>query len=164
LFFIIENQLDVGDLVEINGFTGTVEEVGLRATKLKNWLGEVKFLPNGSIIDITNYSLVNPTIYIDIPITYEEDIDKVEKVLKKLALNLKKEIKGIIGNIEVLGVENFSETSVDIRVTVECKKGEQFDVKRKLLKEIKQKFDEEKIIIPYQQILISGACDGKPKV
>src|SRR5574342_986255 len=79
-FIIFEDQFSVGDQVRIGPFEGNVQSIGLRTTKLKSWTGEVHILPNGSIMEVTNFSLNNSLAIIDVGIAYEEDIDKAEKV------------------------------------------------------------------------------------
>ena len=66
----------------------TVETIGLRTTKLKTWTGEVHILPNGSITQVTNFSLNNSVAVVDIAIAYGEDIDKAEKVIQELLENI----------------------------------------------------------------------------
>jgi len=143
--FIIEDQMNVGDLVEINGFKGVVQEIGLKTIKLKNWLGEVKFISNGSVTEIVNYSLENPTVYLDIPVSQGEDIEKVITILNEYAPQLKSEIKEIIGEVKILGVEEFSTTTITIRLTTKTKKGTQDAVKRKMIEMIIKKLKTDKI-------------------
>ena len=81
-FIIFEDQFSVGDHVRIGQFEGNVETIGLRTTKIKSWTGELHILPNGSIIEVTNFSINNSIAVVDIAIAYGEDIAKAEKVIE----------------------------------------------------------------------------------
>ena len=88
-FIIFENQFDVGDYVKINsgGTTvaeGTVKSIGLRSTRINTITGELTILPNGSMGEITNFSITNGFSIVEIPVSVEENLDKVEKRLNKL--------------------------------------------------------------------------------
>jgi len=160
LFLIVEDQLDVGDTASINGFKGTIMEIGLKTTKIKNWLGEVKYISNGKIDDVINYSKENPFVYIDVPITYEEKLPKALKVIEQINKKLEKEISDIISPVEILGVNELADSSVNIRILAETKKESQFEVKRKMLEIIKNELDKNKITIPYPHIEIIGDKNG----
>jgi len=161
LFFIIEDQMNVGDLVEINGFKGIVQEIGLKTIKLKNWLGEIKFISNGSVTEIINSSLENPTIYIDIPVSHDENIEEVISLLNDYTPKLKKEMKELVGEIVVLGIEEFSATTITIRLTTKTKKGEQFSAKRKIARLIREKFKKEKIKTTFPFPLLKSGKNDK---
>ena len=93
-FIIFENQFDVGDYVKINsgGTTvaeGTVKSIGLRSTRINTISGELTILPNGSMGEITNFSITNGTSIVAIPVSIEENLDHVEKELNKLFTSLR---------------------------------------------------------------------------
>ncbi|MFL6517276.1 MAG: mechanosensitive ion channel family protein, partial [Bacillus sp. (in: firmicutes)] len=81
-FIIFEDQFSVGDHVRIGQYEGNVETIGLRTTKIKSWTVELHILPNGSIIEVTNFSINNSIAVVDIAIAYGEDIAKAEKVIE----------------------------------------------------------------------------------
>ena len=66
----------------IGQFEGDVEMIGLRTTRIKSWTGEVHIIPNGSIIEVTNYSIYNSLAVVDISVAYEENIKEVEAIIK----------------------------------------------------------------------------------
>nr|WP_323805952.1 mechanosensitive ion channel domain-containing protein [Paenibacillus larvae] len=70
--------------MQIDTFRGTVEQIGIRVTKLKSWTGEVHFIPNGTITKVTNYSIYNSLAVIDVSIAYESDTEKAIGVLNQL--------------------------------------------------------------------------------
>ena len=87
--FIFDNEYAVGDHVKINGFEGDVIELGLRATKIKAYTGEVLILSNSTITEVVNYSLNNANLVLDINVSYDTDIDKLETVLEGLKTKVK---------------------------------------------------------------------------
>jgi small-conductance mechanosensitive channel len=74
-FIIFEDQFGVGDVIQIDQFKGTVEEIGIRVTRVKSWTGEVHIIPNGNIKQVTNFSVYNSLAVLDISIAYEADVD-----------------------------------------------------------------------------------------
>ena len=78
-FIVFEDQFGVGDYVSFAGIEGTVEEIGLRTTKVKSWTGEQQVIPNGNITQVTNYSVHNGLAIVDINIPYENDITAAER-------------------------------------------------------------------------------------
>lgn len=155
LFFVIEDQLCVGDLVQINGFTGIIQEVGLKTTTIKNDLGEVKFIPNGLITEIINYSLANPVVFVDVSVD-KKDQENAENILKKILKDLKKDIKEITRDADFLGINEVDFTSITLRIAIECRKEEEINVKKKVLKKIEETFQQSKI-----KILSSANIIGK---
>lgn len=154
LFIILEDQYAVGDDVAIGDFTGTVQEVGLRVTRIKRWTGEVHFIPNGSITQVTNFSKENSAAVVDVGIAYEEKIEEVTRVLEALLARLRTETDDIVGEARVLGVQGLADSGVVLRVTAECKPMTHLAVARKLREMIKAEFDRENIEIPYPRTVV----------
>ena len=152
LSIILEDQYTIGDTVTIAGFKGEVISLGLRTTKIKSYTGDLKIISNRNITEVINHSL-EPSI-VTVGVSYEDDLDKVEKVLNKLCGRLNNEIKQLVGKIEVLGIESLSESSIDYKITAKVKPTTQYDVERILKKEIKLEFDKNNISIPYNQVVV----------
>lgn len=148
---IFDNFFVVGDIVEYNGFTGKVIEFGLKSTKIKKLTGEVLVIANRNIDKVVNISKEKATLIINIPTAYEEKCEKVEKVLKDMLENAKKTHEDIT-EAEYLGIEEFGESSIKYLIKITCKRETQWNVKRALLKEIKQTYEKNKIKIPYNQL------------
>lgn len=102
-FIIFEDQFSVGDYVRVGTFEGTVEEIGLRTTKIKSWTGEINILPNGSIVEVTNFSLHNSVAFVDVSISYEENIQKAEQVILELLEELPSRYEDMVKTPELLG-------------------------------------------------------------
>ena len=118
-FIIFEDQFSVGDYVRIGQFEGTVEEIGLRTTKVKSSSGERHIIPNGNIPEVTNFSIHNSTAIVDISIAYEEDIVRTEMVLKEFLETLPEKYPEIVNTPELLGVQNLGPSEVVFRITAE---------------------------------------------
>ncbi|SFE97602.1 small conductance mechanosensitive channel [Bacillus sp. OV194] len=152
-FIIFEQQFAVGDFVRINNFEGTVEEIGLRTTKLKQWTGELHILPNSSIMEVTNFSIHNSVAVVDVSIAYEEDIDKAQAIIEDVVREKTPEYPEMVAEPEVLGIQAVGTTEIVIRVTAEVLPMTHFKVARELKKAIKIKLDEEGIELPYQKLV-----------
>lgn len=149
---ILENQFAIGDTISVGDFKGEVIQMGLKSTRIRKYSGEVKIIANRNITDIINYSCSYSLAVVDISVSYETDLEHCETVLTELAKRLSKEFKSLKGPIDVLGIQSLDSSSVIYRMTVKTKALEQFNVERKLRKEIKICLEKEKIKIPYQQI------------
>ncbi|WP_404356888.1 mechanosensitive ion channel family protein [Cytobacillus firmus] len=153
-FIIFEDQFSVGDYIRIDQFEGTVEEIGLRTTKIKNWTGEVHILPNGSIMQVTNFSLNNSVAFVDVSIAYEGDIVKVEQVLQELFERLPEKYEDMVKPPEILGIQNMAAADVILRVVSETLPMRHFYIARQLRKEIKLCLDEHGIEIPFPRLVM----------
>ncbi len=154
IFIVLENQYNIGDTVKINDFKGEVVSVGLRTTKLKAYTGEFCFISNRNINNVINYSMSKSLAIINVDVAYEEDLNKVNKILEKLFTRLDKEIPDLKGHITIDGVDELGNSGVKIRITVLTKPLKNFEVERRLRKEIKCEFDKQGITIPYNQVVI----------
>jgi small-conductance mechanosensitive channel len=141
-FIIFEDQFAVGDVIKTGGFSGTVEEIGLRVTKVKSETGELHIIPNGSIQQVTNYSIHNSIAIIDVTIAYEKDIDKALAIIGETAARVHASSQDIVRPPLVLGVQTVGPAQVVLRVTCECKPNKQDDVIRIMNAEIKKSLDE----------------------
>ena len=151
---IFENQFYVGDTVEINGFKGEVIHLGLKTTQLKSYTGEIKIISNRNIIEVTNYNLANSLAIVDFQVAYEDNNEKVEKVLTNLCKRLTKELNNIKGEVKLLGITNLASSGVEYRITVETVPLEHYEIQRIILKEIKLELEKNGITIPYQQLVV----------
>lgn len=160
-FIVFEDQFAVGDYVKIGQFEGTVEEIGLRTTKIKNWTGEVHILPNSSIIEVTNYSLHNSIAVVDVSIAYEEDIDRAEQMIQEYLKTIENKYEEIVSPPEVLGVQMLGSSDVMIRIIAETLPMNHVKIARVLRKEVKQYLDEHGIEIPYPRMVLLNQVEEK---
>ncbi|WP_053361211.1 mechanosensitive ion channel family protein [Bacillus sp. FJAT-27251] len=155
-FIIFEDQFSVGDFVRIGQFEGTVDEIGLRTTKIKSFTGEVHILPNGSITEVTNFSLHNSVAILDIGIAYESDIDRTERVLQDLLAGLTEKYEEIVKEPELLGVQQFGASELVLRIVAETQPMKHWYIGRILRKEIRQVLDANGINVPYPRLVMTS--------
>lgn len=138
-FILFEDQFAVGDYITAAGVTGTVEEVGLRVTRLKDPLGQLHFIPNGKIDQVTNYSRDNLKAIVDVPIPFEEDLDRVLEVLQQAGRRVAGELAEVITEEpEVLGVTALNPGRLTVRITAGAKPLHHWKVERLLRKRAKE--------------------------
>lgn len=147
-FIIFEDQFSVGDHIRIGTFEGNVETIGLRTTKIKSGTGEVHILPNGSITQVTNFSLNNSLAIIDIPISYGEDIERAEKVIGEALETMPSQYEELTKAPELLGIQTMGPTEIVLRVVAETLPMKQAGVSRAIRKDIKIVLDEHGIKAP----------------
>jgi moderate conductance mechanosensitive channel len=154
-FIIFENQFAVGDTVRIASFEGTVEEIGLRTTKIKSWTGELHILPNSSITEVTNFSIHNSMAVVDVSIAYEADIDKAQSIIQEVVAKVKPNFPEMVKEPEVLGVQMLGAgaSEVVIRVVAEVLPMTHFKIARELRKLLKLELDKAGIDIPYPKMV-----------
>lgn len=153
-FIIFEDQFSVGDHIRVASFEGTVEEIGLRTTKIKNWTGELHILPNGSITEVTNFSIHNSMAVVDISISYETDIPEAEHIVQELLNEVADKYEEIVTPPELLGIQNLAASEVILRVVCEVQPMSHFKISRLLRKDIKLRLDEHGIEIPYPKMVM----------
>lgn len=152
-FIIFEDQFAVGDFVTINNMTGTVQEIGLRITRIRSWTGEVFIFPNGTINQVTNFSLANTLAVVDVSVAYEEDLKQVESILKDIMTQVKTELPDVVADPQILGVQALGPSEVVMRITAECKPNTHHGVSRNMRAMIRTEFTKRGIQIPYQKIV-----------
>ncbi len=153
-FIIFEGKFEVGDIVTIDDFTGTVDSITLRCTTIKNYMGDLYIVPNGSVEKVLNRQKYPHDVSIDVEIAYESDIDTAIEVLKECGKKAHREFPMITGDLKVLGVVALGNNGVTIRSLVPCEGGNQYDVEREMLRRIKYAFDENNIEIPYNRLVV----------
>src|SRR5690625_1639850 len=113
-FIIFEDQFSVGDYIMIHNMEGTVEEIGLRTTKIQGWTGEQYVIPNGDISLVTNYSIHNGLAVVEINIPYENDVREVEQYLERIISDLPNKYEEFTSPPEIHGVTNLELSNFEI--------------------------------------------------
>jgi len=157
LFIIFERQFQVGDIIQVDNFRGTVVEIGIRASKFEDINGDIKILNNSDIRGAINTSAHLSPAIADISVSYGEDIKKVEAVLIPALENIKAQIPDIVEGPYYRGVQSLGESSVVIRVIAKTHELKKYQVVRDLNRALKLLFDEHKIQIPFPQIVVHTA-------
>lgn len=160
IFLVFENDFNVGDIVEYDGFRGTVDSIGIRVTCIKDAGGNLKVVNNSDIRGILNRSKVESRAVCDIPVSYRANLEEVEAVLKKILDKLSENHPDLfLSAPEYLGVQSLSASSVDLRVCAKVSEANLFAATRTMNREIKIGFDKAGVEIPFQQIVIHKAED-----
>lgn len=149
---ILENQYRVGDTITVKGFRGEVISLGIKSTKIKAYTGEVMIIPNHLIEEVVNHSMDKSLAIVDIPVSYDTDLNKLESVLNDLFSKLS--IDGITNDIKILGLENYDDSSISYRVVVDTIPMKHFQVERELKRAIKLELDKNNIEIPFPQVVV----------
>lgn len=151
---VLEGQFRIGDTISIDNFKGEVIYLSLKTTKIKSYTGEIKIYANHNVQNVINYSLNDSLAVIDISISYDCNLEKVEKVLTDLCEKLSKELPNLKGNLELVGVQELTDHAIIYRITCLTESMKQFEVQRKVLREAKIVLDKNKMEIPFPQMVI----------
>lgn len=146
VFMIIEDQFGVGDVVDTGEAIGTVEEVTLRITRLRDAQGVVWYVRNGEIIRIANRSQGWSTATVDLPFSYREDVDRVGRIIREAISGLEDEPEwsgAVLDPPQLLGVESITGGTVTMRVLARCAPDEHWGVQREIRRRVKDAFDRE---------------------
>ncbi|MFA5007001.1 MAG: mechanosensitive ion channel family protein [Candidatus Izemoplasmatales bacterium] len=158
-FIIFEKQFAVGDIIEVDGFRGTVNSIGIRTTQIEDYNGDVKIMNNSDIRGALNTSAnLSPSIC-DISINYGEDLEKVEKVIRESLPKIRERIPDIVEGPFYRGVQSLADSSVVLRIYAKTAETKKYQVTRDLNRAMKLLFDEHKIGIPFPQVVVH---QGKP--
>jgi small-conductance mechanosensitive channel len=144
-FMLIEDQVHVGEQITVNGFSGTVEHVGLRVLKLRGDDGDLHFVLNRDVKSLTNHSRGVKQAHVDLPIPADADLDRAISVLQQECNRLKEQMAGIVNGPEVLGVENISSSEAMIRVIAHTENEKKGEVEREMRKDLKKALDQAQI-------------------
>ena len=160
-FIIFERQFKVGDFVRVGLIEGVVTELGIRTTKLKGLNGEIHIIPNGQILQVTNFSVDNSFALVDVQVSYEEDLERVEQVLHQIAnTTTEKYTDMFIEPIQMLGVQTLGPSEVVYRLMAEVPPMQHFQAGRLIRKELKQGLELEGIKIPYPRMVMMNTEQG----
>ncbi len=121
-FILFEDQYGVGDIVQINNFTGKVISIGLRLTRVQAVTGEVAVIPNGQIQQVTNFSEYPSATLIDVPVSPDCDIAQETSALEHALEDIKSATHLIPGQVRVIGLVATSPNELAIRATAECER------------------------------------------
>jgi len=156
-FIIMENQYRIGDVVCFDGTCGSVEDISMRMTTLRDLDGVVHHVPHGEIKKVSNLSKYFARINLDIGVSYNSNLEKVIKVINKVGEALAKDPEwrdDILKTPQFLRVNDFAESAIIVKIAGETKSLKQWAVTGELRKRLKMAFDKEKIEIPFPQRVV----------
>lgn len=164
-FFILENQIRVGDVAIVNGTGGLVEMLNFRTIVLRDLGGVVHVFPNGTVTTLSNLTNDWSAYVFDIGVAYKENTDKVIEIMARVGFEMKQD--ALLGPFmleepEIFGVDKFDNSAVIIKGRIKTKPIRQWQVGREYLRRIKLAFDNAGIEIPFpHQTLYFGEA-SKP--
>lgn len=164
-FLLLENQIRIGDVIEAGGKTGAVEELTLRYLRLRDYGGNVHFVPNGQITVVTNMCQGFAHAVIDLGVGYGENVDRVIAVMQEIGDELSNDpdyASKILAPLEIAGVDQWAASSIVIRGRFQVAPGEQWGVRREYLRRAKLAFDRLGIEIPFPHVKVIDG--GKPVI
>ncbi len=151
IFMIIEDQYGINDLVDVGPVVGVVEDVGLRVTRLRDLSGVVWYVRNGEILRVANRSQGWTMAIVDVPVSYDTDLNKVRSIIEKVADEMHNDPASqdlIIDRPEYAGVESMSGEAVVVRITARALPDKQVVAGREIRERIKNAFDSNGVSVP----------------
>ena len=163
-FILFEGQMLAGDYVRIGEAEGTVEQVFLRVTKLRDLEGRLHTLRNGNIDTVINYSREWVYAVVEVSVAYQMNLTKVLQVLREAGEELcRQEPERVLDDPEIQGVEAFQDSGILIRTVTRVHPGTHLDMERRFRKIVKEFFNQHDIEIPYpRQVEIHVDSEGRP--
>lgn len=165
-FLLLWDQIRVGDYIQIADNSGVVEMINLKMTIIRDFNGNVHYIPNGTIDVVTNMTKDYSRYMFDIGVAYREDVDEVIDVVKEVDNDLRKDPEfkeDILESIEILGLDKFADSALIIKARTKTKPLKQWRVAREFNRRLKKKFDEKDIEIPFphRTLYIGQDKEGK---
>lgn len=155
LFIVFEHVFEVGDIVVIGGFRGTVKEIGIRTTRIEDAGGNTKVINNSELRALVNMSDQLSIAAIDIGIEYGESLERVEAILKEHLDEVKESIPEIVEGPFYKGVSELADSSVNLKFVAKCKEGSKYQVERDMNRQFKLLFDKYNVNIPFPQVVVN---------
>jgi|SRR5665647_1133372 len=167
LFMVMEDQLGVGDIVDLGPATGVVEGVGVRITQVRDVNGTLWFVRNGEILRVGNMSHGWARVIIDLAIPYDADVDAVQAEMLRVAVELASSSKWrsrVLEKPEIWGLESISAEALVIRLVVKTRTAAKDDVARELRMRLKKAIDDMGITLPSLNSIVLSGFDGAASV
>lgn len=161
LFIVFEKTFDVGDIIVVDGFRGTVKEIGIRTTKIEDAGGDIKIVNNSDVRTLVNMTSELSLAVCDVDIEYGESLESVESIIQKNLSIIKENIPSIVEGPFYKGVAELGKSGVTLRFFARCSEPEKFQTERDLNRQIKLLFDKNNISIPFQQIVLHNSGDQR---
>jgi len=167
LFMVAEDQLGVGDVVDLGAATGVVEAVGIRVTQVRDVNGTLWFVRNGEILRVGNMSQGWARVIIDLGVPYDADVEAVQDRMLATANELATSTKWrtrVLDRPEVWGIESISADAVVLRIVVKTRTSAKDDVARELRARLKKSLDDMGVTLPSLTSVVLTGFDGAASV
>ncbi len=151
VFLIAEDQFGVGDVVDLGSVSGTVQDVGLRVTRVRDGNGKIWYVRNGEIITVGNVSQGWSNAIVDIAVSYSADANEVITIARQVTAGMESDPQWheqLLDTPQVLGVESITGQTMTIRVVAKCAPNQQWGVQRELRERIKNALDQAGVPAP----------------
>lgn len=161
-FILLEDQIRVGDVVQIADKSGVVEKLTLRMVILRDISHNVHFIPSGEVTVVTNMTKEYSGYLFDVGVAYKEDVDQVIEVMKAVDEELRDDEdfgRVILEPLEVMGLEQFADSAVIVRARTKTRPIEQWRVGREFKRRLKKRFDALGIEIPFPHVTVYPGVD-----
>jgi small conductance mechanosensitive channel len=167
LFMVAEDQLGVGDVVDLNFATGVVEVVGIRVTQIRDVNGTLWFVRNGEILRVGNMSQGWARVIVDLAVPYDTDVNAVQDRMLAVAQELAATPKWrsrVMEKPELWGLESVSDDAIVLRVVMKTRTTAKDDVARELRLRLKQALDEMDVKLPSLNSVVLTGFDGAASI
>lgn len=164
IFIIFENEYNVGEIITINGFRGTVVEIGIRSTKILDAAGNIMIINNNSIGDVINLSRELSLAVVDFELPYTFPLEKMESILNDNFPKFKEKIPQIVEGPFYKGVCAYKESNIAVRVLAKVKEEDKYQVERDLLREYRLLLIANNVDVAFPQVVVSYANNEDVKV
>lgn len=164
LFMVFEDQLGVGDVVDVGIATGVVERVGIRITEIRDISGTLWFVRNGEIVRVGNQTQDWSRVIMDLPVPYQSDIEEIQNVLLASAQAFAESPdwrRKVMEDPEVWGVQSLTAEAITLRLVVKVRAGEQWAAQRALYRVLKEALDKRDVDIPALNRMVVDNSEGK---
>jgi len=163
LFIVAEDQLGVGDVVDLGQATGVVEAVGIRVTTVRDVNGTVWYVRNGEILRVGNMSQGWARVILDLAIPYDADIDAVKDRMLQTGVEMRADGKWkrlMMEQPEIWGIESISAEAITLRMVVKTRTGAKDEVARELRRRVKTTLDGMGLRLPSLAVATTPATAG----
>lgn len=161
-FLLLENQIRQGDVIQAGGKAGVVEEITLRYVRMRDYDGNVHFVPNGTITTVTNMTRGHAHAVVDVGVAYRENVDQALEIMRQTGAELRADpafAAKILEDVEIVGVEAWADSAVVLRCRFKVAPIEQWGVRREYLRRLKHAFDVAGIEIPFPHLTLYPGQD-----
>ncbi len=155
LFIVFEHIFEVGDIIVVDGFRGTVKEIGIRTTQIEDAGGNIKIVNNADIKTLVNMTSSLSVASCEMCIEYGESLERVESILAEALPKIKEAIPEIKEGPFYKGVSALADSSVNLKFIAKCEEGARYQVERDLNRQFKLLFDKNNINIPFPQVVVN---------
>jgi small-conductance mechanosensitive channel len=165
-FFLLDDAFRRGEYIDIGSVKGSVEKISIRSMQLRHHKGPLNTVPFGEIQTLTNYSRDWVIMKLPFRVTYDTDVEKVRKLIKKLGQELLQHPdigSKFLDPLKSQGVYQFEDSAIILRVKFKTKPGDQFEVRKVVYTRLRELFEQEGIHFAHREVTVHVADDdSKP--